>query len=156
MVQYRNCRPTEVCSWDNIEYGTWCYTFACIMRVFKTRWFQRWATKEKLSDKRLRETVDEIRNGLVEADLGGHVLKKRIAQVGRGKRGSVRTLIVFKQDHHCFFVYGFLKNERDNIDAKELKSLRRLAHELLGYDAGTLRRALEARELIELETNDGG
>lgn len=124
------------------------------MRLFKTKWFHRWATKEKVSDTRLREAVDEIQQGLVDADLGGHVLKKRIALAGRGKSGSVRTLLAFRRGRHCFFVYGFRKNERDNIDDKELKALRRLADELLSYRTSKLYKSLKACELIEVETDD--
>ncbi len=124
------------------------------MRLFKTKWFHRWAAKEKLSDARLSEAIEEIRQGLVDADLGGHVLKKRIALAGRGKSGSVRTLLAVKQGRHTFFVYGFAKNERDNIDDKEMNALRRLADELLSYGPGKLNKALAANELIEVKTDD--
>lgn len=120
------------------------------MRIFKTKWFQRWITKEGLTDNTLLAAVDEIRQGLVDADLGGCIVKKRIGIQGRGKRGSVRTLLAFQLDDKVFFIYGFSKNERTNISQKELKALKLLASELLGYSNATLNKAVKAGELIEV------
>jgi hypothetical protein len=124
------------------------------MRIFKTKWVHRWASKEGLNDASLRAAVEEMRRGLVDADLGGHVFKKRVALPGRGKSGSVRTLLAFKHDHHVFFVYGFAKSVRANISDAELKALRRLAEELLSYGHARINKALEAKELIEVEADD--
>ena len=123
------------------------------MRTFKTNWFQRWASKEDLSDDALRRTVVEMVAGLVDADLGGHVLKKRVALPGRGKRGSLRTLVAFKADDKAFFIYGFAKNERDNVNQTELKALRLLATELLSYSPAQLTKAITAGELVEVSDN---
>lgn len=120
------------------------------MRIFKTKWVRRWAAKEGLSDASLRAAVDEMRRGLVDADLGGCVFKKRVALPGKGKSGSVRTLLAFKQGHHVFFVYGFAKSARANISDAELKALRRLADELLSYADTRIDTALWAKELIEV------
>ena len=65
------------------------------MRIFKTRWFQRWAKKEGLADEVLLTAVREMEQGLVDADLGGSVYKKRVPIQERGKRGGVRTLLAF-------------------------------------------------------------
>jgi len=124
------------------------------MRIFKTKWVHRWAAKEGLTDASLRAAVDEMRRGLVDADLGGCVFKKRVALPGRGKSGSVRTLLAFKHSHHVFFVYGFAKSARANISDAELKALRRLADELLSYADTRIDTALGAKELIEVVTDD--
>ena len=124
------------------------------MRIFKTKWVHRWAAKEGLRDASLRAAVEEMRRGLVDADLGGCVFKKRVALPGRGKSGSVRTLLAFKQGHHIFFVYGFAKSARTNISDVELKALRRLADELLSYGDMQIQQALGARELIEVASDD--
>ena len=124
------------------------------MRAFKTRWFQRWAAKEGLSDEALWTAVEEMVNGLIEANLGGHVVKKRIALPGHGKRGSLRTLVAFQLDEKAFFIYGFAKNERANISQKELKALKLLAAELLSYSPAALLKAMQAGELIEVH-DDG-
>jgi len=124
------------------------------MRIFKTKWVHRWAAKEGLRDASLRAAVEEMRRGLVDADLGGCVFKKRVALPGRGKSGSVRTLLAFKQGHHIFFVYGFAKSARANISDVELKALRRLADELLSYGDMQIQQALGARELIEVASDE--
>ena len=121
------------------------------MRVFKSKWFHKWAVKEGLSDEALLMAVNEMENGLIDAELSGHVVKKRVALPGRGKRGGARTLLAYQQDDKAFFVYGFAKNERANISVKELKALKLLAVELLGYNDLTLDKVTRAGELIEVD-----
>lgn len=120
-------------------------------RVFKTRTFARWATRVGLSDAALWKSVGEMREGLLDADLGGHVFKKRIALPGRGKRGGARTLVATRLDERRFFLYGFGKNERGDIGSHALKGFQELAKELLGFDEIDLRIALAARELLEVK-----
>ena len=124
------------------------------MQAFKTKWFQRWAAKEGLGDEALCAAVKEMANGLIEANLGGHVMKKRVALPRHGKRGSLRTLVAFQMDDKAFFIYGFAKNERANIRQNELKALKLLAAELLRYSPAALSKAMKAGELIEVQ-DDG-
>jgi len=124
------------------------------MRIFKNRWFQKWAAKEGLGDEALRAAVKEMEDGLIGAELGGHVVKKRVALPGRGKRGGTRTLVIYQKANKAFFVYGFAKNERTNISIKQLKALRLLATQLLGYTSPTLAKAMKAGELIEVNKDD--
>tara|TARA_B100000745_G_scaffold273603_1_gene202081 strand:+ start:385 stop:759 length:375 start_codon:yes stop_codon:yes gene_type:complete len=124
------------------------------MRIFKNKAFSKWAAKEGLDDDALRAAVDEMERGLIDADLGGHVVKKRVAVGGRGKSGGVRTLLAYKVGDKAFFVYGFAKNARANISADELKALKHLAKELLGYSDKALTEAIKHGALIEVE-NDG-
>ena len=100
-------------------------------RVFKTRHFNRWMRKTELTDSALCAAVDEMVRGLIDADLGGSIVKKRIGLAGRGKRGGVRTLIATNRGSRWFFVYGFEKNDRDNIADDELEALQDIAKELL-------------------------
>lgn len=65
--------------------------------ILKTRGFSRWMRKTQLDDAMLHAAIDEMERGLVDADLGGNILKKRIALPGKGKSGSVRTLIATKK-----------------------------------------------------------
>ncbi len=127
------------------------------MRVFKNRAFSKWAVKEGLSDKALLVAVDEIERGLIDADLGGHVVKKRVALAGRGKRGGVRTLLGYKVENKAFFVYGFAKNARANINADELKALRHLAKVTMpdfyiGAHAHYLRSSIITRDIAGFKT----
>jgi hypothetical protein len=126
------------------------------MQAFKTKTFAKWARGEVLSDVALASAASEMERGLVDATLGGQVVKKRVALPGRGKRGSTRTLVAFKQGDKAFFIYGFAKNERANVSGKELQALKRLAKELLNYPAPALAKAMLAGELIEIEVNDDG
>jgi hypothetical protein len=119
------------------------------MRIFKTKWFHRWAAKEDLTEAVLRTAAHELKEGLGDA-LGGHVYKKRVALPGRGKRAGARTLVAYRSGQVVFFMYGFPKNERANIEHDELKALRLLAKELLGYSTQELAKAVEADELIEV------
>ena len=124
------------------------------MRILKTKAFNRWADNEGLTDQVLTEAVDDMEQGLIDATLGGHVYKKRVALPGRGKRGSSRTLLAYRSGDKAFFIFGFAKNERVNISAKELKSLKLLASELLGYSNQTLDKAIKVNELIEIKVQE--
>jgi hypothetical protein len=126
------------------------------MQAFKVKAFAKWASGEGLSDGALASAVVEMEHGLIDARLGGQVIKKRVALPGRGKRGSARTLVAFKQGDKAFFIYGFAKNERANVSDKELRALKMLAKELLNYAAPVLAKAMKAGELIEIEVNDDG
>ena len=106
--------------------------------------------KAGLSDADLWTAVLEMSKGLVDADLGGHVLKKRVARPGQGKRGGARTIVATKMAGRWFFIYGFNKNERANIRQDELKVLQEVAKELLGFDGRQLRIALAAGEIVEV------
>ena len=119
------------------------------MRIFKTKWFHRWAAKEDLTEAVVRTAALELKEGLGDA-LGGYVYKKRVALPGRGKRGGARTLVAYRSGQAVFFMYGFSKNERANIENDELKALRLLAKELLGYGTQDLVKAVEVGELIEV------
>lgn len=121
------------------------------MRIFKTRLFSRWAEKEGVSEDALRCAVAEIGRGLIDADLGGHVIKKRVALHDRGKRGGARTLLAYQMERRAFFIFGFAKNTRSNVSSDELRALKRYALELLSYREPELSQALAAGALIEVQ-----
>jgi hypothetical protein len=124
------------------------------MHIYKTRQFDKWASKEGLTDSTLQAAVAEMENGLIDADLGGHVVKKRVALPGRGKSAGARTLLAYRMGDCAFFVYGFAKNERDNIDDKELKALKQLAAIQLGLNQAQLAHALIEGKLIKVNNHD--
>ena len=119
-------------------------------RVFKTRHFNRWMRKTELTDSALCAAVDEMVRGLIDADLGGSIVKKRIGLAGRGKRGGVRTLIATNQGSRWFFVYGFEKNDRANIADDELEALQDIAKELLARSGQQLDVAVQDSSLQEI------
>jgi hypothetical protein len=104
-------------------------------RVFKTRPFARWQRKTQLTDDILCRAILEMEQGLIDADLGGGLFKKRIALPGRGKSGGTRTMIASNRSDRWIFVYGFEKNERENINTIELKALRSYAQIVLSLAA---------------------
>ena len=119
-------------------------------RVFKTRYFARWMHKTLLSNEALCKSVAEMERGLIDADLGGGVFKKRVALPGRGKRGSTRTLIVTNKSDRWFFIVGFEKNARANVSAEELKALQTIALDLLQLSSSELDVQVEDGRLQEI------
>ena len=97
------------------------------MRIFKTKVFARFAQGQRIRDRELREAVERAGRGLIDADLGGGVIKQRVAREGQGRSGGFRVLLAFRSQDRAVFIYGFAKNERNNIDGKELKTLREIA-----------------------------
>lgn len=122
-----------------------------IKMILKTRNFARWARKAGLSDSLLKMAVLEIQRGLLEVDLGGGIVKKRVALPGRGKRGSTRILLATNRNDRWFFVFGFEKNERVDISENELESLKKLAKDLLGLTLAQITVASEEGSLVEVE-----
>lgn len=119
-------------------------------RVFKTRHFSRWMRKTELSDRELCKAVSEMEQGLIDADLGGGVVKKRVPLPGQGKRGSIRTLVATHKSDRWFFVYGFEKNERANISNEELEGLQDIARQLLARTSTELDTAVRDGALQEI------
>lgn len=121
------------------------------MVIFKTRWFDRWARKQGLTTSSLCTAVREMTAGLYEADLGGGLLKKRIARPGQGKSGGFRTLVATNKGTRWIFVFGFPKNERSNIDKDEEEALKKLAAHLLSLTAQALGKAQREGEMMEVD-----
>ncbi len=119
-------------------------------RIFKTRHFARWMRKTELTDLALCEAVAEMAQGLLDADLGGGVVKKRVALPGRGKSGGARTLVATNKGSRWFFLFGFEKNDRANISDSELEALQDLAHDLLARTGPQLDLAVQERALEEI------
>ena len=124
------------------------------MRIFKTRLFNRWAKDEKISDAVLNSAIEELQQGVVEANLGGHVYKKRIAIHGRGKSGGVRTIIAFKIENNAYFMYGFAKNKQANIGRDVLKTFKTMASEFMSYDESVIENAIKEGALHEVITDE--
>ncbi len=124
------------------------------MAIYKTRWFDRWARKEGLAAPSFCAAVREMAAGLYEADLGGGLVKKRIARPGQGKSGGFRTLVVTNKGDRWVFVFGFPKNERSNIDKDEEQALKGVAAHLLSLTAQAIGKAQRAGELIEVDCDE--
>ena len=106
--------------------------------------------KTPLSDEALCRAVQEMVRGLLDADLGGDVVKKRVALPGRGKSGGARTLVATRRAGRWIFVFGFEKNQKANVSDAELEGLRVLASELLALSSAQLALAVEDGALQEI------
>lgn len=119
-----------------------------------TKEFAKWADKHGLTITDLADALHEVAGGSFEADLGGHVLKKRVPFPGQGKRGSGRTIICFKKDDRAIFVHGFAKNEKANVSKKELIAFRRVAEILLNLSPDQIARSISTGTFIEVNTDE--
>ena len=120
------------------------------MRVFKTKWFAGFARRERISDRSLCEAVRRAERGLVDADLGGGVIKQRVARPGQGRSGGYRVLVAYRRDVKAVFLYGFAKSERDNVENDELETARDIAKAWLDANPDQLARAIEEGLLQEV------
>ena len=120
-------------------------------RIFTTKTFSKWQRKTGMGDQSLIKAIQEIQSGLVDAHLAKGLVKKRVAQSGRGKQSSARTLVATYFEDRWFFIFGFLKNEKSNITAKELQWLMSFAQQLLDLRDDELSMAIEAGELCEIK-----
>jgi hypothetical protein len=117
------------------------------VQIFKTKWFARFARKERIGDDALKEAIFRAEQGLIDAKLGGDLIKQRVARPGEGKSGGYRTLVAFRTKSRSVFLYGFAKSERENIDNDELTTLKEIAAAWLAADATKIGRALQDGEL---------
>lgn len=120
-------------------------------RVFTTRWFQRFARKEKIEDVALLEAVSRAEKGQIDADLGGGVIKQRITRPGRGKSGEYRTIILFRQGNRAVFIYGFAKSERANIRNDEEKEFKEAARYVLALTEQQLAALIKEGDFVEVK-----
>jgi hypothetical protein len=121
------------------------------LRVFKTKWLARFARRERITDASLLEAVERAERGIIDADLGGGLIKQRVARRGQGRSGGYRVVIVYRTGERAFFIYGFAKNVRDNLDDDELQTMRDVAAEFLARDDAALEQAETNDELQEIE-----
>ncbi|MDR3474085.1 MAG: type II toxin-antitoxin system RelE/ParE family toxin [Devosia sp.] len=123
------------------------------MRIFKVKLFARFARREGIGDGSLREAVARAMRGLIDADLGGGVIKQRVARPGAGRSGGFRTLLAFRAGDVAVFLYGFAKSDRGNITDEELDYLRSIAGQWL-TDPRKIDKDAKAGILIEVEDDD--
>ena len=120
------------------------------MRIFKNTWFTRFAGKEGITDGELREMVNELETRQADADLGGGVYKMRVARPGESKAGGYRVIVFFRSEERAFFVYGFAKSDRGNIDQGELQEFKKKAKIDFSLTDEQIRNRLRDRTLFEV------
>lgn len=120
------------------------------MRLYKLKAFARFQRREGIADRTLSKAVRSAEDGLVDADLGGGLIKQRVARLGQGKSGGFRTIIAYRRGSRAVFLFGFAKSERENLDDDELTHWRRVGRIYLGLDDDGLEAAIAADELMEV------
>jgi hypothetical protein len=103
------------------------------VQILKNKWFTRFAKAEGISDEKLCEAVKDAERGLIDADYGGGVIKQRIARENAGKSGGYRTIVLYRIGRRAFFVYGFSKKDRENLDDYEVREYKKSARIILNY-----------------------
>jgi hypothetical protein len=124
------------------------------MRIFKSKWFVKFARKEGITDAKLCEAIKNAEKGIVDADYGGGVIKQRIARPNEGKSGGYRSIVLFRKGVLAFFVYGFAKSERDNIDKSDERDFKELAKIVLAVSDAELKRLIESGNYMEVRCDD--
>ena len=124
------------------------------MWIFKNKAFAKFARKEQISDAKLWEAVTAAEKGNIDADYGGGVIKQRIARTNQGKSGGYRAIIYYRQADKAFFVYGFSKNARDNIEEDEERELKRQAKITFALSNEQLLKLLENGTYQEVKSHD--
>lgn len=121
------------------------------MPIYKTKAFARITRRARITDANLREAIERADKGLVDADLGGGLIKQRVARPGQGRSGGYRMIVVFRAGDLAVFIYGFAKNERDNIEDDELETMREIAATWLAAAPVDLQRAVAEGVLLEVQ-----
>jgi len=124
------------------------------VRIFKTRAFGRFARKERLADATLCEAIKRAEGGLLDADLGGQVIKQRVARPGQGRSGGYRTLIAYRSKTRAVFMFGFAKNDQDNVSDDELAELKKAAALMLGWSAKEVEALVKGGKWTEVVCDD--
>jgi hypothetical protein len=120
------------------------------VRLFKLKAFARFQRREGIADKVLSEAIGGVEKGIIDADLGGGLIKQRVARPGQGKRGGFRTIIAYRRGNRAIFLFGFAKSERENLNHDELAQWQRIGRAYLGLDDEGLEAAIAADELMEV------
>jgi hypothetical protein len=96
-------------------------------RIYKNRWFAKFAIREGISDATLAAAIRLANRGQIDADLGGGLIKQRVARESGGKSGGYRTLIFFHSGRRAIFAFGYAKSDKANLSPAELKVYKKAA-----------------------------
>lgn len=124
------------------------------MRIFVTKAFRRFHTKELIKEAALCEAIARAERGLVDADLGTGLIKQRVARKGQGRSSGYRTLIAYRTATRSVFIFGFAKNSQANISAADERDLADYGAPLLSLDDDGIEAMITADELKEIACHD--
>ncbi len=121
-----------------------------MMQKLMTKQFSKWALSQNIASNGLFEAIEEVQSGNFNANLGGHLYKKRIRFEGQGKSSSGRTIVCYKKGDRAIFIHGFAKNEKSNLSKKELNAFKEFSKILLGFSKKEITLAIESGSFIEV------
>ncbi|HZB87900.1 MAG TPA: type II toxin-antitoxin system RelE/ParE family toxin [Terracidiphilus sp.] len=120
------------------------------MDVYLTKWMARFVRREGISHAALRDAILRAERGLIDADLGGGLIKQRVARAGKGRSGGYRTIIAYRRGDRAFFIHGFAKSEQENICPDELRTAREIGAVLMATPADVVARNITTGEWEEI------
>ena len=120
------------------------------MKKLKTKWFSKWARKQKISDIKLLKAIEDMENDLSSVNLGGGLFKVRVASENSGKSSAYRTIVVYRKDNRAVMIYGFMKKEQENLSTDELKSFKTLSKDILRLNDESLIKAIENNVFVKI------
>jgi len=121
------------------------------MLKLKTKWLSRWAKKNRISDISLLQAIENLELNLSSVSLGGGLFKVRVALSNSGKSSGFRTLIVYKEKSRAIIVYGFAKNEKENLTSSELQVFKALSKDILKQSTKDLEIAVKHNIFIPIK-----
>ena len=124
------------------------------MQIYETKGFARFARQEQIADNSLREAILRAEQGLVDADLGGGLIKQRVARKGQGRSGGYRMIVAYRVMNRAVFLYAFAKNEREDIGQDELTELRKIGQNWLNASERTIEQAIDDGDLKEVTLDE--
>jgi len=124
------------------------------LRIFKTKGLMRFARRERIADASLKQAIERAERGTIDADLGGGLIKQRIARPGQGRSGGFRVIVAYRVRGRAVFLYRFAKNGLENISPDQLQTFRTIGANWLAASAATITRAIDDGELQEIDHDD--
>ena len=97
------------------------------------------------------EAALRIHQGAIDANLGGGVIKQRIARKGQGRSSGSRAIVLLCLQGRMVYVYGFEKKDKDALAEDELSAFRELATVMQGYRDAELAKRVADGALIKVE-----
>lgn len=124
------------------------------MRIFKARGVVRFARRERIVNKALKDAIARAERGTIDADLGDGLIKQRVARPGQGRSGGYRMIVAYRAQGRAVFLFGFAKNDLDNITPDRLQTFRAIGANWLAASAEILAQAVDDGDLEEIEHDD--
>lgn len=124
------------------------------MKILSTKWFKKWSKKANLTNQDLLEAIKNLEGGLSTANLGNHLFKIRVKREHGGKSSGFRTIVVYQENNKAIFLYGFRKNEKENIGKSDLQYFKKFGDDLLALNKNQIQQFVEQKILFDIEVSE--